>query len=90
MRKLLLLAPLALLAAPLAAAPASADSIVIRHDNGLHRGWHHDRAFGRRRIVERRVYRHPEATGSVRTVKKVTRTNEFGDRVTKKTIRTED
>lgn len=109
MRKLLLLAPLAvLIGAPIAAAPASAQSITIRtdddrggrgydrdrgfeRDRGMDRGRGYGRERGMRgdRVVERRV-RRDDVTGSTRTVKKVTRTNEFGDRVTRKTIRVDD
>jgi hypothetical protein len=92
MRKYLFLAPLALLALPLATAPASADQIVIkRHsDRGLHRGWDHAPAHGARRVEIRRTHRGSDMTGSTRVTKKVTRTNEFGDRVTKKVTREVD
>ena len=90
MRKYLLLAPLALLAVPLATtAPASADSVTIKthSDRGLHRGWDHAPAHGARRVEVRRTHRDTDMTGSTRVTKKVTRTNAMGDRVTKKVIR---
>lgn len=93
MKKLLLLAPFALLAVPLAAAPASADTVIIKKkhsDMGLHRGWRHAPAYGARKVVIKRTHRDVGVTGSTRVTKKVTRTNEFGDRVTKKVTREVD
>ena len=83
MRRSLLLAPLALLVVPFATAPASADSVTIRSHSGYEAP-----AYGSRKVVK--VRREVGTTGSTRRVKKVTRTNEFGDRVTKKTIRDSD
>ncbi|MDB5511000.1 MAG: hypothetical protein JWR08_483 [Enterovirga sp.] len=89
MRKYLLLAPLALLALPVAAAPASADSVTIKthSDRGLHRGWSHGPRHGARRVVVKRVHRDVGATSGTRVTKKITRTNAYGDRVTKKVTR---
>lgn len=88
MKKYLLLAPLAFLAFPMVAAPASAETVVVkerRHvDNGLHRGWRHGHRQGVRKVVIRRdVGPH----GSTRVTKKVTHTNAYGDRVTRKVTR---
>lgn len=88
MRKILLLAPLALLAGPMVAAPASAETVVIkerRHvDSGLHRGWRNGHGHGVRKVV---VRRHSVHGGSTRVTKKVTHTNAYGDRVTRKVTR---
>ena len=88
MKKLLLLAPLALFALPMVAAPASAETVVIkerRHvDNGLHRGWRNGHGHGVRKVVVRREM---GRTGSTRVSKTVTRTNAYGDRVTRKVTR---
>lgn len=90
MKKLLFLAPLALLALPMAAPSAFAETVVIkerRHvDNGLHRGWRNGRGHGVRKVVVRREMGHRGTT----ITKKVTRTNAYGDRVTRKVTRTVD
>jgi Ni/Co efflux regulator RcnB len=88
MKKFLYLAPLAILALPMAAPSASAETVVIkenRHDdNGLHRGWRNGHGHGVRKVVVRHeVGRH----GPARVTKTVTRTNASGDRVTKKVTR---
>jgi len=88
MKKFLLLAPLAFLAFPMAAAPASAETVVVkerRHvDSGLHRGWRHGHGHGVRKVVVRRDVGH---RGTTRVTKKVTHTNAYGERVTRKTTR---
>lgn len=93
MKKFLIVAPLAaLLAIPVATAPASADEVTIktRSDHGMHRGWSHAPAYGARKVVIKKKYRDVGVTGSTRVTKKVTKTNEFGDRVTKKVTREVD
>lgn len=91
MKKFLFLAPLALLAIPMAAPSASAETVVVkerRHvDNGLHRGWRNGHAYGARKVTVRREVRRG---GPVTVTKKVTRTNAMGDRVTRKVTRTVD
>jgi hypothetical protein len=86
MKKFLFLAPLAFLFVPMAAPSASAETVVVkerRHvDNGLHRGWRNGRGHGVKKVVVRR-----EVGGSTRVTKKVTRTNAYGDRITKKVTR---
>lgn len=88
MKRLLLLAPLAFLALPMAAATtASAETVVIkerRHvDSGMHRGWRHGHGHGPRKVtVTRRMGPH-----GTTVTKKVTRTNAYGDRVTRKVTR---
>lgn len=88
MKKYLLLAPLTFLAFPIGAAPASAETVIVkerRHvDNGLHRGWRHGhRQTGRKVVVQREVGRH----GATRVTKRVTHTNAYGDRLTRKVTR---
>ncbi|GAU86711.1 hypothetical protein [Bosea sp. BIWAKO-01] len=89
MKKFLILAPLAFLVAPLATAPASAETVVIkerRHvDAGQHRGWRNGHGHGARKVVVRSEM--GDARGATRVTKKVTHTNEYGDRVTKKVTR---
>lgn len=88
MKKLLLLAPLASIVMPLAAAPAFAETVVIkerRHvDSGLHRGWRNGHGHGVRKVVVRHEVGH---RGTTRVTKKVTHTNAYGDRVTRKVTR---
>jgi len=85
---LLLLAPLTFMAAPMASAPALAETVIVkerRHvDSGLHRGWRPHHGHGVRKVVVRRDVGHH---GSTRVTKKVTHTNAYGERVTKKVTR---
>jgi len=87
MKKFLFLAPLALLAIPMAAPSASAETVIIkerRHtDNGLHRGWRNGNGHGVRKVVVRR----DTGYGGATVTKKVTRTNAYGERVTTKVTR---
>jgi hypothetical protein len=76
------------MALPVAVAPASAETVIIkkRHhvDNGMHRGWRNGHAYGARKVVVRREV--GRSTGT-RVTKTVTRTNANGDRVTRKVTR---
>jgi len=88
MKKFLMLIPLAFVVTPLAAASASAETVVIkerRHvDSGLHRGWRNGHGHGVRKVVVRRDVGHH---GNTRITKKVTHTNAYGERVTRKVTR---
>jgi len=88
MKNFLMLAPLAFLAFPMTAAPASAETVVVKErrqvEPGLHRGWRHGDTHGVRKVVVRSDVGH---RGTTRVTKKVTHTNAYGERVTRKTTR---